>query len=129
MDVHRSDPRRLGAWRPRAHHVSRGELGPARSRHAHRARRQSLAAAVMTVVDEKVWGVAVPSVSAVERELARLRRMAGAHAKEQGHTVARAAVLNLVVYVDRDIPAPRAAGATSRLSDRHPPPPVGVFRR
>src|SRR5258706_16180910 len=107
MDVHRSDPHRLGAWRPRAHHVSRGELGIARGRHAHRAGRQSLATAVMTVVDEKVWGVSVPSVSAVERELARLPRMAGAHAKEQGHTVARAALLNLRVYRERDIHARR----------------------
>jgi len=81
----------------------------------------------MTVVDEKVWGVAVPSVSAVERELARLRRMAGAHAKEQGHTVARAAVLNLVVYVDRDIHARRAAVTTSRLSDRHPSRLIVVY--
>ncbi len=81
----------------------------------------------MTVVDEKVWGVSVPSVSAVERELARLRRMAGAHAKEQGHTVARAAVLNLVVYVDRDIHARRAAVTTSRLSDRHPSRLIVVY--
>jgi glucose-6-phosphate dehydrogenase assembly protein OpcA len=72
------------------------------------------------MIDEKVWGAAVPSISAVERELARLRRMAGAHARERGHAVARAAVLNLIVYADRDIHARRAAQTCSRLSDRHP---------
>ena len=45
---------------------------------------------------------------------------AGAHAKEQGHSVARAAVLNLVVYADREMHARRAAASTSRLSNRHP---------
>ena len=59
-------------------------------------------------------------MAALEHELMRLRRMAGAQAKEQGRTVARAAVLNLVVYADREIHALRAAASTSRLSDRHP---------
>jgi len=72
------------------------------------------------VIDEAVWGTRVPSISALERELTRLRRAASAHAKEQGHSVARAAVLNLVVYADRETHARRAAASTSRLSDRHP---------
>jgi len=72
------------------------------------------------VIDEAVWGARVPSISALERELTRLRRAASAHAKEQGHSVARAAVLNLVVYAEREMHARRAAASTSRLSDRHP---------
>ena len=73
-----------------------------------------------TVIDEGVWGTPVPSISALERELTRLRRAASAHAKEQGHSVARAAVLNLVVYADREMHARRAAASSSRLSARHP---------
>lgn len=73
-----------------------------------------------TVIDEAVWGTPVPSISALERELTRLRRAASAHATEQGHSVARAAVLNLVVYADREMHARRAAASTSRLSNRHP---------
>jgi glucose-6-phosphate dehydrogenase assembly protein OpcA len=72
------------------------------------------------VIDESVWGAPVPSISALERELTRLRRAAGAHAKEQGHSIARAAVLNLVVYADREMHARRAAASSSRLSTRHP---------
>lgn len=78
-------------------------------------------------MDEAVWGTEVPSVAALERELGRLRRMAGANAKEQGRTVARAAVLNLVVYADREIHARRAASSTARLSDRHPSRAIIVF--
>jgi glucose-6-phosphate dehydrogenase assembly protein OpcA len=72
------------------------------------------------VIDEAVWGTPVASISALERELTRLRRAAGAHAKEQGHSIARAAVLNLVVYADRELHARRAAASSSRLSARHP---------
>ena len=79
------------------------------------------------LVDEAVWGAEVPSISVLERELARLRRMAGAHAKEQGHSISRAAVLNLVVYVDRDIHARRAAQTCARLSDRHPSRLIVVY--
>jgi len=86
-----------------------------------------VASAVTPVVDEKVWGAEVPTISSLERELGRLRRIAGAHAKEQGHTVARAAVLNLVVYADRDGHAQRAATSTSRLSDRHPSRLIVVY--
>ena len=71
-------------------------------------------------VDEAFWGAPLPSIGAVERELSRLRRAAGAHAREQGRTVARAAVLNLVVYADREVHARRAAASTARLSKRHP---------
>ena len=72
------------------------------------------------VIDEAVWGAPVPSISALESELARLRRAASAHAKEQGRSIARAAVLNLVVYADREPHAQRAAASTARLSARHP---------
>lgn len=72
------------------------------------------------VIDEAVWGAPVPSISALESELTRLRRAASAHAKEQGRSIARAAVLNLVVYADREPHAQRAAASTSRLSARHP---------
>ncbi len=72
------------------------------------------------VIDEAVWGTPVASISAIEQELTRLRRAASAHAKEQGHSIARAAVLNLVVYADREMLARRAAASTSRLSTRHP---------
>src|SRR5947207_3217642 len=73
-----------------------------------------------SVIDEAVWGAHVGSVAALERELMRLRRAATAHAKEQGRTVARASVLNLVVYADREIHALRAAASTGRLAYRHP---------
>ncbi len=71
-------------------------------------------------IDEAVWGSAVANIAALERELARLRRQSSAHAREQGRTVARAAVLNLVVYADREVHARRAAATTARLADRHP---------
>jgi glucose-6-phosphate dehydrogenase assembly protein OpcA len=76
--------------------------------------------APQTTVDEAVWGVQVGSIPALERELMRLRRAATAHAKEQGRSVARASVLNLVVYADREVHAMRAAASTGRLSRRHP---------
>jgi glucose-6-phosphate dehydrogenase assembly protein OpcA len=72
------------------------------------------------VIDEALWGAAVPSISALERELTRLRRAASGQAKEQGRSIARAAVLNCVVYADREMHARRAAASVSRLSDRHP---------
>jgi glucose-6-phosphate dehydrogenase assembly protein OpcA len=71
-------------------------------------------------MDEAVWGAPVASIASLEQELLRLRRAASAHAKEQGRTIARAAVLNLVVYADREMHARRAAASTLRLSDRHP---------
>ncbi len=82
----------------------------------------------MTAVDEAVWGTAAPSVGALERELARLRHAAGAHAREQGHTVARAAVLNVVVYAERGVHAERAARGIVRLAQRHPSRAIVVWR-
>ena len=77
-------------------------------------------ATALNAVDEAVWGAVVPNVGALERELTRLRRASSAHAREQGRSVARAAVLNLVVYADREVHARRAAITTSRLANRHP---------
>jgi glucose-6-phosphate dehydrogenase assembly protein OpcA len=71
-------------------------------------------------IDEAVWGTHVGSISELEHELMRLRRAATAHAKEQGRIVARASVLNLVVYAEREIHAARAAASTGRLAQRHP---------
>jgi len=67
-----------------------------------------------------VWGARTDSVSALERELARLRRSSGAHAKEHGVPVARASVLNLVVFATREIHARRAAATIDQLATRHP---------
>ena len=71
-------------------------------------------------VDEAVWGGQATSIDALERELARLRRAALAHAKERGITLARASVLNLVVYSEREVHARRAARALEELALRHP---------
>jgi len=71
-------------------------------------------------VDETVWGAKADGVSALERELARLRRSSGAHASEQGVSVARASVLNLVVLATRDAHARRAAATIDDLATRHP---------
>ena len=65
--------------------------------------------AAMAGVDESLWGGRAEGVSALERELARLRRSSGAHAREQGVAVARASVLNLVVFATREAHARRAA--------------------
>ena len=75
---------------------------------------------VMTQIDESVWGTRTESVSALERELARLRRSSGAHATEHGVPVARASVLNLVVFATREIHARRAAATIDELATRHP---------
>jgi glucose-6-phosphate dehydrogenase assembly protein OpcA len=74
----------------------------------------------MATIDEAVWGTRADGVSALERELARLRRSSGAHAKEQGVAVARASVLNLVVFATREIHARRAAATIAELATRHP---------
>ena len=71
-------------------------------------------------IDEAIWGARADGVSALERELARLRRSFGAHAKEQGVAVARASVLNLVVFATRDLHAQRAAATIDELATRHP---------
>ncbi|HEV8656654.1 MAG TPA: glucose-6-phosphate dehydrogenase assembly protein OpcA [Candidatus Limnocylindria bacterium] len=74
----------------------------------------------MIGVDEAFWGARATSIDALERELARLRRAALAHAKERGHTLARASVLNLVVYAEREVHARRAARTVADLALRHP---------
>ena len=74
----------------------------------------------MTVLDEPFWGASATSIDALERELARLRRAAVAHAKERGRTLARASVLNLVVYSEREAHARRAARTVEGLALRHP---------
>lgn len=71
-------------------------------------------------VDESVWGARTDGVAALERELARMRRSMGAHAKEQGVPVARASVLNLVIFATRDAHAHRAATTIDDLATRHP---------
>ena len=74
----------------------------------------------MTTIDERVWGTRAEGVSALERELGRLRRSMGAQAKEHGVPVARASVLNLVVFATREIHARRAAKTVDELASRHP---------
>lgn len=74
----------------------------------------------MTLVDDTFWGARATSIDELEHELARLRRAAMAHAKERGNTLARASVLNLVVYSDREAHARRAAGTVADLALRHP---------
>jgi len=72
------------------------------------------------VIDEVFWGAQATSIDALERELARLRRAAVAHAIERGQTLARASVLNLVVYSEREMHARRAARTVADLALRHP---------
>lgn len=74
----------------------------------------------MTVMDDGFWGASATSIDELERELARLRRAAVAHAKERGRTLARASVLNLVVYSEREVHARRAARTVGDLALRHP---------
>lgn len=74
----------------------------------------------MMALDEPFWGARATSIDALERELARLRRAAVAHAKERGQTLARASVLNLVVYSEREAHARRAARTVAELALRHP---------
>jgi glucose-6-phosphate dehydrogenase assembly protein OpcA len=59
-------------------------------------------------------------VIALERELARVRRGHAAHAREQVATVARAAVVNIVVVARREVHALRAAQTIATLAMRHP---------
>jgi glucose-6-phosphate dehydrogenase assembly protein OpcA len=74
----------------------------------------------MDVVDAAFWGARASGVAALERELTRLRRAQSAHALELGRAVARASVLNLIVYADREVHARRAAKSVSDLALRHP---------
>lgn len=73
-----------------------------------------------TVAEDLEWGSRASGVAELERELARLRRARSAHATEQGHTVARASVLNLVVHATREVHARRSAGTIRELAQRHP---------
>ncbi len=72
------------------------------------------------MIDEAFWGARATSIDALDRELARLRRAAVAHARERGQTLARASVLNLVVYAEREVHARRAARTVADLALRHP---------
>jgi len=72
------------------------------------------------VIDEVFWGARATTIDALEHELARLRRAAVAHARERGQTLARASVLNLVVYSEREVHARRAARTVADLALRHP---------
>ncbi|MGH2377568.1 MAG: glucose-6-phosphate dehydrogenase assembly protein OpcA [Candidatus Limnocylindria bacterium] len=71
-------------------------------------------------IDTETWGQPAPSVVALERELARVRRERAAHAREQVATVARAAVVNIVVVARREVHALRAAKTIATLAMRHP---------
>jgi len=71
-------------------------------------------------VDAGLWGSPASGVAQLERELARMRRVQTAHAAEQGHVVARASVLNLVVHASREVHARRAAATIGELAQRHP---------
>ncbi|HEY8785116.1 MAG TPA: glucose-6-phosphate dehydrogenase assembly protein OpcA, partial [Candidatus Limnocylindria bacterium] len=72
------------------------------------------------VIDTIFWGARAEGVAALERELARLRRVQSAHARELVRPIARASVLNLIVYADREEHARRAARSISDLALRHP---------
>ena len=71
-------------------------------------------------VDTMFWGARQSGVSALERELTRLRRAQSAHARELGRPIARASVLNLIVFADREEHAKRAARSIAELALRHP---------
>lgn len=71
-------------------------------------------------MDTAFWGARADGVAALERELARLRRVQSAHARELVRPIARASVLNLIVYADREDHARRAARSISDLALRHP---------
>ena len=72
------------------------------------------------VVDTTFWGARATSVEALELELTRLRRVHSAHALELGRPIARASVLNLIVYAEREEHARRAARSIADLALRHP---------
>lgn len=71
-------------------------------------------------IDTGTWGQPASSVVALERELARVRRERAAHAREHVATVARAAVVNVVVVARREVHAIRAARTIATLAMRHP---------
>lgn len=71
-------------------------------------------------VDASVWGAPASGIGGIEHELARLRRSRSAHSRELGVPVARASVLNLVVFATREAHARRAARTIADLAIRHP---------
>ncbi len=77
-------------------------------------------ATAVTSVDEAFWGARASTIGALDHELGRLRRAAVAHARERGLALARASVLNLVVYAEREAHARRAATTVAELALRHP---------
>lgn len=76
--------------------------------------------AEVVTIDTAFWGARQTGVAALERELTRLRRAQSAHARELGRPIARASVLNLIVYAEREEHARRAARSISDLALRHP---------
>lgn len=76
--------------------------------------------AEVVAVDTTFWGTRQSGVAALERELSRLRRAQSAHARELGRPIARASVLNLIVYAEREEHARRAARSIADLALRHP---------
>lgn len=71
-------------------------------------------------VESALWGDRVSTIADLERGLARLRRVQGSQVADQGHVVARASVLNLVVHATREVHARRAAATITELAQRHP---------
>lgn len=71
-------------------------------------------------VDPEVWGPRADDIAGLESELARVRRGRAAQVREQIVTVARAAVVNLVVVATRETHALRAARTVAELAMRHP---------
>src|SRR6266550_2358875 len=118
MGVRRSDHRSVGRGAGGSADLRSGHVGTHRGEPAHRKGRARVAQSL--AVDTTFWGARVLGVAAVERELMRLRRALMAHAREQGLAAARASVLNLVVYAEREVHARRAAKSISELSLRHP---------
>ena len=116
MGIRRPDHQR---WADplRARAVRGRNLGSARGGRAHRTGWAQMAEGV---TDTTFWGALQGGVAALERELTRLRRAQSAHARELGRPIARASVLNLVVYADREEHARRAARSIADLALRHP---------
>src|SRR5712692_2394141 len=117
MGLRRPDPLGLACRPAGARALRRRHVGTGAGRGAHRSRRPHLATPMtVTAIDETYWGARAASIDALERELARLRRAAVAHAKERGQALARASVLNLVcmpsVRYTRGVP--RGRSRTSR---------------
>src|SRR5256886_12235889 len=125
MGVRRSDHRGVGRGAGGSADLRSGHVGTHRGEPAHRKGRARVAQSL--AVDTTFWGARALGVAAVERELMRLRRALIAHAREQEIAAARASVLNLVVYAEREVHARRAAKRISELSLRHPSPAIVVL--